>query len=116
MNANPTRRGTVKSFKSAFKFKFEDNALDNEELFNLAPPQGLTTLTLPQSIPNLDTMPPKLWSWITTSEDGQKMETPILFSPAGETLRGVIPKHLESSPRKQAKTNEVSMNSSTLSR
>lgn len=89
----PSRRGTMRSIKSAFGLGEE---FSNISQFEEAPTvtAGLNTVYLPPSIPSLKFMSPALWNWITTGEKGQKLDTPRVFSPAGESLNEPLPKCL----------------------
>jgi hypothetical protein len=89
----PTRRGTIKSFKNVFGLG-DDNYLEDVNFTYTECLPGLKTFTLPQNIPNLNEMSPKLWNWINTTENGDRTEDPVVFSPAGEIVAGPTPQHL----------------------
>ncbi|KAJ3270157.1 hypothetical protein HDV01_000492 [Terramyces sp. JEL0728] len=82
----PSRRNTVKSFKSAFGLQ------EHQYQLNERSNQTLATVYLPASIPSMLNVSPGLWHWVTTSE--LSAEHPRVFTPAGEPIYDHLPPHL----------------------
>jgi hypothetical protein len=84
----PSRRGTIKSFKSFIGIPENDEIVfEPKEQTN-----ELDILYLPPTIPNLKYVSPLLWNWVTNGKYVQ------VFSPAGELLTDPLPRVLQQPP------------------